>query len=123
MKFSAFILLLGFATYYSETVSLTANNCAASVTSTPCSNKSACCSNKEAGMCTKDHQNQSSKNTGGGCNKSSYCFDCPLCYSIILENRYETKRIVSFFKIKYSTPEYNLIPGYISKQWKPPNVG
>lgn len=112
---AAIILLLGFSTYFTETVELLVNRCASAATTRPCDGM-------KGGTCMMCHKKELPKKPTKDCTSSSVCVDCPLCYNLMPANCNSITALVIIFKKQYAAREINLVPGHISAQWKPPNA-
>jgi hypothetical protein len=117
MKFAAFILLSGFITYFTETIELPYKILENS-------KKSRCCSKTVKSICTKTNQKEGSKKSpADNCNNSFTCINCPLTYTMVLNNVGNSRGIIILSKVNHSLTPAHLATGFTSEQWKPPDIG
>jgi hypothetical protein len=115
MKFAAFILLLAFSTYFTETIDMPVNKCTGSAEKISCKNMS-------GSTCPMCHKEALPRKPAKGCTNSSACVDCPLCYNLLPVKYNNITTVVTSIKQQYAEHTVDLIPGYISASWKPPNA-
>lgn len=115
MKTAAFILLLAFGTYFTETVDVPVYKCFAGATT-------AGCQKMKGSTCSMCHKPEQPKKNTKGCTNPSVCVDCPLCYNLLPVNYNSLTTITADFKMQYIVKAVDLMPGYIAARWKPPNA-
>jgi hypothetical protein len=112
-------LLFGFLTYFLETIAVPLSGMCR------VERETACCKKIESNECcaSETHPKQPGKPADAGCGNPNVCLDCPLCYN--MSPACYKAPVVPFVLLssKYVTAESNLIPGFVSAQWKPPNAG
>ena len=117
MKFTALILLSSFITYFTETIELPYKIFESS-------KKTMCCSKAMKSTCTKTNKKEESKKSeSNNCNSTSACTNCPLTYTMVLDNPGNDEATIALSKAKYNLTQSHFISDYISKQWKSPNIG
>jgi hypothetical protein len=115
MKITAFILLVSFASYFTEIIQIPLF-----LNESP--SKTLRCSKMKIDNCMKmRNKGKSDKGNSHNCNGIT-CLDCPLCY-ISIPVYYNNNVIVHIQSKKtYSTSKSNWISFYTSDVWKPPKV-
>ncbi len=115
MKIIALILLMSLGVYFAETIDIPLNGCGGASAATTCA--------KAGGeSCPMCHKNAEPKKSTKGCNNASVCVDCPLCYNLLPTVYANIATVTTHDKIQYAEHVVNLIPGYNSPSWKPPNA-
>jgi len=116
MKIAAFILLMSLGVYFAETVDIPLNGCGGGNGTTTA------CMKMSGDACPMCHKNAAPKKGTKGCGNASVCVDCPLCYNLLPANYTAIGTVVLKNKTQYTERAANLIPGYITARWKPPNA-
>ncbi len=121
MRKRAFILILPFTVFLTETVSFVPALQDACTKAT--SKESSCC------MITDEPAKKecSSENTGekespaNDCTENPDCSTCPVCYTFIFQPRYEWPEQDFVFKKSYALLKASYSSSYTCNVWKPPN--
>lgn len=121
MRKRAFILILPFTVFILETVSFVPvmqETCA--IMAVP--EESSCCMAEVSEPVTCGSSEQEEDGPMEGCADNPDCSTCPVCYTFILQPRFELTARQLRVERKYASLKQDYISSYSSSVWKPPNT-